>query len=126
MNSPLQITSRLAPGFVLGDAEISFETTDRRNPQGKPAWRMIVEIRSASTLRGHQSTIHGWGDAASIASAGLSFLSACAEAYGYRMRTGTCSDNVDLFPEWVAEWAYQNSDELAILQLELDESKPSS
>jgi hypothetical protein len=44
----------------------------------------------------------------------VSFLSAAAEAYGYSMR-GYSSDNATLFPQWIMEAAYQNSDELAML-----------
>lgn len=49
------------------------------------------------------------------------FLEAAAEAYAYEMRGGT-SENRDLFPEPVTEWAYQHSDELAMLALDLEGS----
>jgi hypothetical protein len=52
----------------------------------------------------------------------LSFLCACAEGYNSALRTRRQNDNGDLFPLQVAEWAYQNSDELAMLGCELDET----
>jgi hypothetical protein len=46
----------------------------------------------------------------------LSFLTAAAEAYRYTMRTGRESDNSELFPAFVVEWAYQNDSELQSVQ----------
>lgn len=44
----------------------------------------------------------------------LAFLTACAESY-------PDGENSDLFPRDVAEWAAQHSDELAMLQFEIEE-----
>lgn len=66
----------------------------------------------------------------------LSFLSACGESFGYRQRlnlehTGDdrlddqlddIDDNANLFPIDVAEWCYQNSDELIMLACEIEEN----
>jgi hypothetical protein len=46
----------------------------------------------------------------------LSFLTAAAESYGYTMRTGRESDNSDLFPAFIVEWAYQNDSEIQSVQ----------
>lgn len=52
----------------------------------------------------------------------LSFLTACGESYEFEMRhPGSEPENLDLFPSWVPEAAYLNSDELAMLALELSE-----
>ncbi len=51
----------------------------------------------------------------------VSFLLAAAEGYAYTMRTGRESDNADLFPPAVTEWAYQNQTELECLSIELGE-----
>ncbi|WP_344105818.1 hypothetical protein [Myceligenerans crystallogenes] len=51
----------------------------------------------------------------------VSFLSAAGEAYAHTMRNpATPSENLDLFPEWLNEAAYQNISELALLELDLD------
>ena len=50
----------------------------------------------------------------------LSFLGAAAESYGYTMRTGRESDNSELFPAFIVEWAYQNADEISMAQYELE------
>lgn len=52
----------------------------------------------------------------------LTFLGAAAESYSYRQRTGRNGENEDLFPAPVVEWAYQNSDELSMLAMELEET----
>lgn len=47
----------------------------------------------------------------------FAFLSAAAEAYRYEMNGGT-SENIDLFPAHVTEWAYQNEDEISLLAVQ--------
>lgn len=51
----------------------------------------------------------------------LCFLSAFAEAIEYEFRTGRPSDNRDLFPRNLREWAYLNSDEIGMLSYDLEE-----
>lgn len=48
----------------------------------------------------------------------LAFLTACAESISYLPGGG--GENADLFPRDVAEWAAQHSDELAMLQFEIE------
>lgn len=51
----------------------------------------------------------------------VTFLSAAADAYRYQMSNPlSAPENLDLFPAWVTEAAYLNSDELAMLGLELE------
>jgi hypothetical protein len=52
----------------------------------------------------------------------LCFLSACGESYACGMRTGHAGDNIDLFPEAIAEWAYRHSEELFMLAHEIEET----
>ena len=57
----------------------------------------------------------------------LSFLGAAAAAVSYGMFSGRASNNADLFPDHVMEWAYMNSDEISVAQFEsellVDEQK---
>lgn len=50
----------------------------------------------------------------------LAFLYAGGESYLYEMRYGH-SDNSDLYPHNVREWAYQNMDEIQMGQLDFEE-----
>ena len=51
----------------------------------------------------------------------LARLGAAGESYGYTVRTGRVSDNSDLFPPSIMEWAYVNSDELSMARYALEE-----
>jgi hypothetical protein len=51
----------------------------------------------------------------------LGFLGAAAESYGYTMRTGRKSDNADLFPAFITQWAYQHADEISMAAYEMEE-----
>ena len=51
----------------------------------------------------------------------FSFLHAAAETYRYGMAGGT-SENDDLFPEHVTEWAYMNDDAISMVEYELSET----
>jgi len=56
----------------------------------------------------------------------LSFLGACAESVQYAARTGkpiSDTENGELFPPWVADWAAQNSDEIAMVACEIEEEE---
>jgi len=51
----------------------------------------------------------------------LSFLGAAAESYRYEMdNPGSSGENTDLFSTEIVEWAYRESDELGMLQLEIE------
>lgn len=51
----------------------------------------------------------------------VAFLSACGEAHAQAARNpSTPSENLELFPPWLAEAAHHNISELAMLELDLD------
>ena len=55
----------------------------------------------------------------------LTFMSACGESYDYAVRNKIAiqdTENGDLFTIDVAEWCYQNSDELSMLACEIEEN----
>lgn len=56
----------------------------------------------------------------------LGFLSAAGESFNYAERKGLDGmegENSDLFPREITEWAANNSDELTMVGLDLEESK---
>ena len=123
LKSPFEIGSRLLPALWVGDGWLSLErggwTEDRRI-----CYRWYVDIPagefSGSDLR---TGVGGIGDSyQEVFVSLLSFLSAAAESRAYRERTGREGENEDLFPPKVVEWAHQNSDEIGILECEIEET----
>ena|GEM_PF-6391232 len=125
INSPGMITSRLCAGVKIGDVTISIEYANCGGRGGRTRYRYFLDSSggvneySADDL---QSGCQGGGLQDGLESL-LSFLGAAGEAYEFEKRTGCASDNTDLFPAWVNEWAYQNSDEIGMLLYEMEEGE---
>lgn len=118
---PLVITSRLLPGLHIrtntGEselAELSIEATGLANQ-----WRYYIDLPGNYSLEGED--LYGWGDERKMLATLLSFLTACAEGRAYSRGSVHTSENRDLFPEVVGEWAEQHSDELSMIACELEE-----
>jgi hypothetical protein len=125
INSPCMITSRLLPGLRIGDATISIEYGDETR-DGRQGYRWYIDLADGREFSGDDlASGVGGGSLQSGLESLLSFLGACGESYAYDVRRGgdgTGGENSDLFPAAVAEWAAQNSDELSMAALELEES----
>jgi hypothetical protein len=121
VKEPFCISSRLLPALKIGDAFISLEYV------GNEESRMVFKYYFDLTNYSHEAADlkSGMGGCTLQEAFGtlLSFLSACGESYSYQQRTGRAGENVDLFPLQVAEWAYQYSDELALLKDEIENSQ---
>lgn len=123
LHPPFLISSRLLPAVTVGGATISAESnghfiidlpdgtehtvTDLHPPQGRVAGRNDTPERLLAQMF------------ASL----LCFLGACAESRARRGRDVMDGENSDLFPDNVGAWAESCSDELACLQLEIEESE---
>lgn len=119
LHNPIMISSRLMPAVKVGNSTISVELSDYRN--GRSAFTMYIDFADGSTFECDDLSSPRESLQEALSSY-LSFLSASADAYRYQISTGRSSDNIDLFPPHVTEWAYQNSDELSMLSLELEEN----
>jgi hypothetical protein len=119
LTHPIIITPRLLPGVQIGGAFISVEPTRATDHYGKTKWQYFIDIDGQENSG---ADLAGWGDTQEMLATLLSFLGAAAESYAYRQRTGRDGENEDLFPAAVVEWAYQNSDELSMLAMELEET----
>lgn len=118
LHAPFEIGSRLLPELKIGDGRVSLQNTGEEfGYGGKPLWRWYVDIPagefSAADLGSHGNTQETF---ASL----LTFLSACAESYRGWMASGEKFENFELFPGEVAEWAYQNHDEIDLALAELE------
>lgn len=124
LTDPIIITPRLLPGVRVGDAWISVEHAGATDYAGRGRIRYYIDgpgfeyenedlslpIRVAHT--GLQEALENL----------LGFIGAAGEAYRYTQSTGRASENLDLFPSAVNEWAYQHSDEIDMLRLEIEET----
>lgn len=119
--APCIITARLLPGLSIPSnhdasppAVLSIEATGRLK-RNKPVWRWFVDLPDGEYT---DDDFQGWGDHRSMLSALLSFLIADAESARYNRDQ---PNHETSFPAPVVAWAMQHSDELTMLQLELDE-----
>ena len=120
INKPFIITSRLLPGLVIGDTELSIGYSGVSG--GRTVYVTCIDSESIEYEGRDLESGVGGGSLQEGMKSFLSFLGACGESYSYRMRTGKVGENEDLFPEDVAEWAYMNSDEIIALQCLLEET----
>jgi len=125
INAPCIITPRLLPGLQIGEAFVSIEYSRRQGSEShRVRYRYHIDLPdnqeyTADDLQSgcNHSLQNGLGTL-------LSFLEAAGEAYRHEMGHGKgSSDNGDMFPEYVMEWCYQNSDELTMLAMELEEGE---
>ncbi len=127
LHSPIVITSRLLPGVRVGNAEVSISYASRPGDDGRTRYRWFIDLGddyNGDDFEGDdmQSGTQG-GSLQSGLESLLSFLSAFGESVAYTRRTGRPSDNADLFPAGLAEWADSNSDELSTFAMELEETE---
>jgi hypothetical protein len=107
------------PGLKIGGAFISMGVGPR-NSEGRTAYGCFIDLPDGSEheVTDLRSGCQG-GDLQSGFASLLSFLGAAAESYAYK---GMKGENSALFPEAVTQWAYENSDEITMLGLEIEET----
>lgn len=110
---PVFISSRLMAAVSIGGAEVSVGPTGRTDRDGKPVWNWIVELEDGETFSG--SDLAGYDDHNGMLGTLLAFLGAFAEA------RRPDSDNRSLFPDGLRAWAEENSDEIGMTRLEIEE-----
>jgi hypothetical protein len=121
LKKPFIITPRLLPGLQIGGAFISIEYDGAAS--GRALYRYHIDLpdgteHSAADLRSGV----GGGSLQSGVESLLSFLGAAAESYDYRLRTNRKGENEDLFPPAITEWAALYSDEISMVQTEIEET----
>lgn len=124
LHPPLIITPRLLPGARIADAFISIEPAGSENHQGKPFWRYFIDFDDGRTVS--DSDLAGWKDAPEMLATLATFMSACGDAYRYKMaRPESDPENLTLFPEEIREWLYLHNDDLALLAFEIENPESS-
>jgi len=119
---PFKISPRLLPGLQIEGAWVQLEYSERPGRDGRVRYRWTIDLPDGSEHTGDDLQTRS----ASLQSAFgdlLSFLGACAESVAYTRRTGRKTENAELFPAPVAEWADSCSDELSMLRYEIEETE---
>lgn len=115
---PFFISARLLPAVKVGEDTLSIEFGDETR-DGRVAYRVYVDFSDGEEYvdESVRSGVGG-GNLRDGMSSFLSFLGAAAEAY----RRGH-SENANLFPKRVVEWAHRYDGEIACVQFEIEETK---
>lgn len=119
IKAPMIITSRLKPGVRVADATISLYPTGKVDEDGKPQW--MYEFDQDNGYSVFDDDLYGFGFVSEMMGTLLAFMEAAAESHAAFIRNGRPGDNDGLFNREVAEWAYQNSDEISMVRMELEE-----
>ena len=122
---PMFISARLMAALKIGDDDVLHIEAIGRSGEGRVQYRYIIE-HDGTVLHEADDISSGVGaepDYREAMSTLLSFLTAAAEAYRYGMGGDRQSENRDLFPEPVMEWAYQMDSELQCAEMDLEEGE---
>lgn len=124
LHPPLCITPSLLPGVRIGDAHETAWVQIDQPMAGESDLVIVVTLPDGTEVRADRfnprsSTMEG------VIECALSFLGASGESYSGRMRRNhpeiDPNSNEGLFPSPVPEWAYRFSEEISMLQFELQE-----
>jgi hypothetical protein len=126
LQAPFLITPRLLPGIKIGQTILSFENWGNGS-DGRIKWRVFFDpgredkklLRKTVVVDGFAS--HRWIGQDKLflleqAKSLCSFLGAFVEASRY----GPKSDNWDLFPDSLREWALNYSSDIEMVGFELE------
>ena len=123
LSDPVIITARLLAGVRVGDATLSIHYGGMTH-DGRRKYRYYIDRpdKPEFTADDIASGVGGGTLQEGLRSL-LSFLGACGSAVNWNEQGGGWrdSENSDLFPPEIAEWAAENSDDLSILSAYLDE-----
>ena len=121
---PLEITPRLQAGFRLGAGpNISWVSIQREQSQDfRDRFSYAIDLPGGFSHEAADlaSGIGGCTLQGALVTL-LSFFSAAADAYRYTQAGGD-SDNSDLFPPEIMEWASDNDDALQDIQAYLEDT----
>ena len=129
LKHPFIITARLLPGLKIGDGFLSLSRVTKGDAVPPMGNRLragfILDLPESVTFENNDlQTGAGGGTIENMFVSFLSFLGAAAESYQYRGMDWEKideDDNATMFPRPVTEWAYRNSDEISMLQCEIEE-----
>ena len=116
LNPPFIIAPNLEPGLRIGDAWITLSYSNRPHPEGRQRYEWTWFRGGREESGDDLASGVGGGTLQEGFESMLAFLSAFASA------TEPDSENHNLFPESMSEWAEQNSEEIDMMRLEIDDA----
>ena len=107
LKHPFMISSRLLPSISIKDAVISLDIGDNTPIGSRVTVRYFIDFPNNHTIMGEDFSVRYQTIEESFKSF-FGFLAAFAEAVEYENRTLRKSDNINLFPESMKDWASKN------------------
>lgn len=126
LRSPFMIGSTLSPALKIGDSTLHLTDVQPAEEGRERAKFLLVTPEFEYEDNELKSGVMGFWSTVGIFESFLSFMQAAIEAAEYEMRTGRDSDNADLFPKHVVEWALEHKDaiETTICDITDEEGAP--
>lgn len=121
LREPFEISSRLMPAIKIAGATLSIDYYGTWTREGRMQWDVWIDLPDGSEyqITDMRSGVGGSPLIEAFRSL-LSFLSAAAESRNYRERTGREGENEDLFAGPIVDWASANSDEISMVECEIE------
>ena len=122
LHKPFKISSRLMPALQIADGWISLDLSNHVSRDGRAIYDVWIDLPTGEYHITDLRSGVGGGSLVRGFSSLLAFLSAAGESFNYQQRTGgRPGENIDLFPPDVVRWVDEHSDEINMLQYEIDE-----
>jgi len=121
LRQPFIISSRLQAGLKIGDATISMEDVGLTS-DGRTIYHYWIDGPNFAYENDDLKSGIGNGNLQGGFASLLGFLGSDAEKYRYNMRSQYLADDYSFDSASVVEWACQNSDEISMLALEIEET----
>ena len=119
LKSPFIITSTLSPGIKIGDSVLHLTDVQPAEQGRDQATFLLVTPEFEYQDDQLRSGVGGFQSTVSIFESFLGFMQAACESAEHEERTGYDSENSDLFPRHVVEWALLNKCELDYTHMEI-------
>lgn len=113
VTGPHEIGTRLAPALKLPDGSRVTIAVSGRNGEGRVTYQWYVDDSDGAEIGSGNdmfSAVNGDPDVEAVFASFGSFVAAWAETF-----RRDYSDNADLFPQSMQDWAESNSDDLSML-----------
>ena len=117
--NPFIIGSTLSPALNIGDSTLHLTDVQVAEEGRDRATFLLVTPEFEYVDDQLRSGVGGFISTVAAFDAFFSYLEAAAEAEEYGARTGVKSDNSDLFPPHVTEWALLNKEEIGMVHSEI-------